>query len=849
MKKNLRNIHHHKYFRDFVIIFVAIGLFGTGAMFIWLANLKIPSLSAFEGRQVTQSTKIYDRTGKILLYDVHKDIRRTVVPFGEISRHVKNATIAIEDDEFYQHNGIQLKSILRAVFVNVGSLEYSQGGSTITQQVVKNSLLTTDKTIARKLKEWILALKLEKVMEKDEILSLYLNESPYGGNVYGIEEASVMYFGKKASDVTIAEAAYLAALPQRPTYYSPFGNHVDKLTERKNLVLRRMLENEFITEDEYKIALEEQVTWLPQNKTGILAPHFVMFIKDYLVEKYGEETVLDGGLKVTTTLDYDMEKRAEETVKKYGENNQKSFNAANAALVALDPKTGQILAMVGSKDYFGTSTPIGCISGSTCSFEGNFNTATSHRQPGSSFKPIVYATAFKKGYTPATVVFDLETEFSTHCNPDGTPISAGNADKCYMPVNYDGLFKGPVSLRTALAESRNVPAVKVLYLAGINDSLQTARDMGIKSLGNSGQYGLTLVLGGGEVSLLDMTGAYGIFANSGARNETTGILKVEDPSGNVLEEYKASPEQVISEEVALQISDILSDEEARAPEFGSHSALYVAGRPVAVKTGTTNNYKDAWIIGYSPNLVVGTWVGNNDNTPMEKKIAGFIVAPMWNEYITASLQNYPIEYFKKPAPIDENLKPVLRGLWQGNTSYTIDTLSGKLATPATPLELRQEKVVQEIHSILYWVDRSSPLGPPPQDPTKDPQFLLWEYPVQKWAASNNLSTQSSNVIPTSFDDIHRDETIPVLSIEGVKKMYAKSDMLTVTVSSTGLYQITKADFFLNDQFIGSVQQPPITFTFKLSSFNRLQATNKLKVVGYDSLYNQSAAQATFTVTN
>ncbi len=839
-----------QYLKDALLVVIAGGLFCTGAALLWVANLKMPSLSAFETRQVSQSTKIYDRTGKILLYDIHSDVRRTVVPFADISRNIKNATVAIEDDQFYQHSGIELKSILRAIFVNLTTFGFNQGGSTITQQVVKNSILTTSKTIARKLEEWILALKLEHAMSKDEILSLYLNESPYGGNIYGVEEASESYFGVKASDVSLAQAAYIAAMPQAPTYYSPYGSHLDALEARKDLVLKRMLDNKFINEDEYRAALAEKVTWLPQNNTGILAPHFVMYIKDYLEQKYGEEKVLSGGLKVTTTLDYGMQQKAETVLKDHAASNKASFNASNAALVAIDPKTGQILAMVGSRDYFGTSTPDGCTSGVNCTFEGNFNAATAHRQPGSSFKPIVYATAFEKGYTPDTVVFDVPTEFSTYCDPTGKPLNPADSDKCYMPVNYDGLFKGPISLRSALAESRNIPSIQVLYLAGIKDSLQTAANMGVTSLGDPNQYGLTLVLGGGEVSLLDMTGAYGVLANSGVRNPTTGILKVEDGDGNTLEQYTPSPSSVLPENVALEVSDILSDELAREPEFGVHSALYIPGRDVAVKTGTTNDYKDAWIIGYTPSLVVGTWAGNNDNSPMEKKIAGFIVAPMWNDFMTQVLGNYPVEYFKKPAPIDPSLKPVLRGLWQGNISYTIDKLSGKLATPYTPPETRQEKVVQQIHSILYWVDKSNPLGPPPQNPAADPQFAYWEYGVQQWAAAHNLTNQDTSVIPTATDDIHVPSAFPVLQITGLAGSYGPNDTIAVGVSNSGPHPLAKADFFINGQFVGTVKTAPFVLSVNLGGLGNLQPTNnKIEVIGYDSIFDQGSATAQFNINN
>ena len=816
---------------------LAAGLFllGSGATLLWLGNMEIPNLDTIGERRVSQSTKIFDRTGEILLYDIHKDVRRTVVPFDQISRNIKNATVAIEDASFYQHNGIEPRAILRAVFANLTDFGYSQGGSTITQQVVKNSILTNDKTITRKLKEWVLALKLEKTKSKEEILSLYLNEIPYGGSIYGIEEASQNFFGKKASDLSVAESAYLASLPQAPSYYSPYGTHKDKLGERKNFALERMLAEHFINQEEYESAKKEMVNWLPPSDVGIRAPHFVMFIKDYLENKYGEEKVRDGGFKVTTTLDYSLQAKAEEIVKKWALQNKTNYNAENAALVATDPKTGQILVMVGSRDYFDQE------------IDGNFNVTLAHRQPGSAFKPIVYATAFEKGYLPETTVFDLPTEFSTYCEPDGAPIVQGEEDKCYMPENYDLIYRGPIDLRHALAQSINVAAIKVLYLAGLQDSLRTAKDLGIESLTNVSQYGLTLVLGGGEVSLMDLTSVYATFANGGTRNPYVGILKVEDESGKILEEFQNKPSVVLPENVALTISDILADEPARQPAFGVHSFLYVDGKDVAVKTGTTNDYRDAWILGYTPSLAVGAWAGNNDNSPMEKKVAGFIVAPMWHEFMVEALKNYPDEKFKKPATTDNtNLKPVLRGLWQGNQSYFIDSLSGKLATQYTPTETKKEKVVQQVHSILYWVDKNNPLGAAPANPTNDSQFNSWEYAVRKWATEKNLADENQSVIPIATDDIHLPTRMPILQIQGLKNSYNKNETLSVAVTNVGIYPLRKVDLFLNGRYVGSATKSPFTLNVKLSDFGE-NGDNKIEVIGSDAVYNKAKIETTFRI--
>ncbi|KKT75264.1 MAG: Penicillin-binding protein, 1A family [Parcubacteria group bacterium GW2011_GWB1_44_7] len=810
-------------------------LFGGGAIFLWLGNMEIPNLNTISERRITQSTKIFDRAGETLLYDIHENERRTVVPFDEISRNIKNATVAIEDASFYQHRGIEPKAILRAVFANLLNFGYSQGGSTITQQVVKNSILTNDKTITRKLKEWVLALKLEKTMSKEEILALYLNEIPYGGSIYGVEQASQSYFGKKAAALSIAEAAYLASLPQAPSYFSPFGNNRDKLEERKNFTLERMLAEHFISQEEYETAKKETVNWLPPENTGLRAPHFVMFIKDYLENKYGKETVRYGGLKVTTTLDYSLQTKAEEIVKKWALQNKINYNAENAALTAIDPKTGQILAMVGSRDYFDQE------------IDGNFNVALARRQPGSAFKPIVYATAFAKGYTPETVVFDLPTEFSTYCNPDGTPVVTDNEDKCYMPENYDQIYRGPIDLRHALAQSINIPAIKVLYLAGLKESLRLAKDLGIESLTNVNQYGLTLVLGGGEVSLLDLTGAYATFANSGVRNPYVGILKVEDENGKVLEEFQPRAFLVLSENIALTISNILSDEEARQPAFGVHSFLYIDGREVAVKTGTTNDYRDAWILGYTPSLAVGAWAGNNDNSPMEKKVAGFIIAPMWHEFVMEVLKTYPEEKFKKPEIADNsNLKPVLRGFWQGNQSYFIDKMSGKLATQYTPLETKEEKMVRQVHSILYWLDKDNPLGLAPINPTDDSQFNSWEYAVRKWAEEKNLTDENQSVIPISVDDVHSPDKMPILKIQGLKNSYGQNETVNINIANGGSYPLRKVDLFLNGRYVSSTVQTPFALSVKLSAYGEI-GDNKIEVIASDVVYNKAKTEASFRI--
>lgn len=823
-----------------VIGCLLFGIFFISGFFLWAATLDLPDFSLLEARRVSQSTKIYDRTGNILLYDVHKNVRRTIIPFESMSPYIKNATVAIEDERFYQHRGIEPKAILRAVLVNLKLIDgyRGQGGSTITQQVIKNALLTSEKTITRKIKEWILAIKLERMMGKEEILTLYLNEAPYGGNIYGIEEASQAFFGKAAKDITLAEAAYLAALPQAPTYYSPYKSNTAALEERKNLVLKKMLALGSISEEEFIRAKEEKVKFRPLSEQGIRAPHFVMYVRERLAEMYGEEALTEGGLRVITTLDVDLEEIAEQTVAEFGEQNEKQFNATNAALIAIDPKHGEILAMVGSRDYFNAER------------EGNFNVALAKRQPGSAFKPFVYAAAFESGYTPETVLFDVPTQFSTRCDPDGNPLVAG-ADRsvCYMPENYDQKFRGPITLRNALAQSINIPAVKLLYLVGVDKALEFAERFGITTLNKNADYGLTLVLGGGEVTLLELTGAYAVFANDGKRVPPTAILRVENSRGDVLFEHTTEERQVVDPEIARKISDILSDNDARAPAFGTQSYLHFPERDVAAKTGTTNDYRDAWIVGYTPALVVGAWAGNNNNTPMEKKVAGFIVAPMWNAFFTKAFAFIPDEQFISPAPTPSNTKPALRGIWYGGETYAVDKISGKLATQYTPLEYIEERVILNPHEILYWVDRKDPTGPPPINPFSDPQYMLWELPAQRWIAANGLPPNAIRGIPDGFDDVHKPEFVPQITLASpsASAHYPPNQKVVVSPHITSTFPVTRVDFFLNSIFLGSVKQMPYEFAFLPSEIDGLRDANTLRLRAYDTMGNIGETEIPFLV--
>ncbi len=679
----------------------------TSVIFAFFYYAKsLPNPNAWAARNIVESTKIYDREGKGLLYEIHGEEKRTVIAFDQIPQLVKNATLAAEDAEFYKHSGINLRGILRAAVSDIKGQRLAEGGSSITQQLIKNAYLSPERTLSRKIREIILAIELEKKYSKNEILNFYLNQIPYGLNSYGIEAAALSYFNKPAKELNLAEAAYLSALPKAPSYYSPYGAHGDELKSRANHVLNRMLELKLISQAEYQKALETTVSFAPVQ-TNITAPHFVMFIREYLNDKYGEDVVEKGGLKVTTTIDSELQKLAEKVVKEGAERNAKLFQAENTALAAIDPRTGEILAMAGSKSYFATSTPEGCEPGKSCKFEPHVNVTTRLRQPGSAFKPFAYAAAFKKGYTPDTIVWDVPTEFNPLCEWDGKPGPDVTSDLCYRPGNYDGLFRGPVTMRQALSNSLNVPSVKVLYLAGISDTIDLAESFGISTLKDRSRFGLSLVLGGAEVKLLDMVSAYGVFSQEGIKREPVGILKVEDSSGRVLEEYRDQSQKVLDEQTARLINDILSDNNARAPMFGLYSPLSLGEIQAAVKTGTTQDpndstkARDAWTIGYTPSLVAGVWVGNNDNSPVEKGGAGLMAAaPLWHDFMIGALSNTPLENFTPPDPIITE-KPVLNGQPQNN-------------------------------EILQFINKNEPQGQAPASPENDSQYKNWEAAFKNW---------------------------------------------------------------------------------------------------------------------
>lgn len=611
----------------FFIFGVFVSLLGLFLYNSYQFVVALPSPTDIGKLNYPLSTHIYDRNGK-LLYEVYKEQNRTLVQLSDLPKYVSNATIAIEDKDFYVHEGVSpIGGILRAAKEMIVNKNI-QGGSTLTQQLVKSALLTPEQTIERKLKEILLALWTEKLYSKEKILEMYLNQVPYGGSSYGIEEAAKSYFSKSAKELTIAEAAFLAGMPQAPSVYSPYTNPT-LAKKRRNDVLRKMYDQKYITKNDLDLALKEDLKVTPPQIT-IQAPHFVFYVKESLEQQYGIQRVEEGGLNVITSLDLDIQKQAEIILREELEK-VSYLNISNGAVLVTKPQTGEILAMVGSVDYFAEPS-------------GAFNVTTALRQPGSSIKPVTFALGIEeRRYNAATIIDDVPTAFPIQGAPP------------YVPVNYDGKFHGRVPLRYALANSYNIPAVKVLQTVGVDEMVTFARKLGITTWNDSSRFGLSLTLGGGEVKMIDMSTVFGTFANMGRRVDTNGILRIYNARNETMYESNPRGRRVLSEETSYIISDILSDEFARRWGFGTQSALDIPGKKVAVKTGTTDMKKDNWTIGYTPEFVVTVWVGNNDNTPMNQYLASGITgaAPIWNRVMTYLLTKYESTWYEKPYDIVE----------------------------------------------------------------------------------------------------------------------------------------------------------------------------------------------------
>lgn len=602
----------------------------SGLIILFLIFRDLPSPTKLSSDEFPVSTQILDRHGQ-LLYEIYAEQNRTPILLADLPDYIKQATIAIEDKNFYKHHGFAWEGITRA-FLNTIFKKNLQGGSTITQQLVKTTLLTPDRTLKRKLREAILSLATEIRYSKDEILEMYLNHVPYGGTSYGIEQASQTYFGKNAHNLNLAEAALLAGLPQAPTRYSPFGANPALAQERQHQVLDRMLQDGYISQEQLDQAINTPLDYAPQTQ-NIKAPHFSLYIKELLVDKYGEPLVEKGGLRVTTSLDLDLQEYAESAIATEVAKLQKA-NVSNAAALITIPRTGEILALVGSNNYFDET------------IDGNVNVTTRLRQPGSSIKPINYAVGLLKGFTPSTMFLDVPVCFNVP------------GQRAYCPRNYDNTFHGVVQMRFALGNSFNIPAVKMLAANSVESMVATASAMGITTFQDPSRYGLSLTLGGGEVKMVDMAVAFGVFANSGLKVDLTPILKVETYTGKILEQIDLENqlpvgEKVLPPEVTYLISHILLDNNARSQAFGSNSQLVIPGHAVSVKTGTTDDLRDNWTIGFTPSFLVAAWTGNNDNSPMSPWLVSGVsgAAPIWQKIMARVLAGKPDEWPKKPENI------------------------------------------------------------------------------------------------------------------------------------------------------------------------------------------------------
>ncbi|HSX48011.1 MAG TPA: transglycosylase domain-containing protein [Candidatus Nanoarchaeia archaeon] len=812
---------------------VGFGVLMILLVFLYFAK-DLPSPSKINAKINAQTTKLWDRTHTKILYEVLGDKNRSIISFDQMPTNIKEATIAVEDRNFYKHGAFSFLGILRAAVVDVTLGSRAQGGSTITQQYVKNALLSPERSFTRKIKELILSTEIEAFYSKNDILKLYLNEIPYGGTAYGVEAACRTYFGYHAKtneelcapNLTLDEAATLAAMARAPTYYSPYGQHIDELTGRKQLVLDLMVDQHYITKQQAdeakKIDTVAKMPKTPQYFANVTAPHFVLYVQEQLEAKYGTKAVTEGGLDVTTTLDLNRQKQIEDSVAK-GIPNVKALGGSNVAMVTADPKTGQVTGMVGSYKFQDEKF-------------GAFNVAIANRQPGSSFKPLVYATAFAQNFGPGTTLYDVPTDFGGG----------------YKPQNFGGISFGVLSMRQALGNSLNIPAVKTLYLAGIDKALDQAHRMGITTLQQpAGNYGLSLTLGSGEVKLVDMVNAYQSFANGGVHYSQVYWLKVQDAKGSVLEEYKTPKTQnrVLDPQIAWMISDILSDNPNRARVFGN--LLAIPGHTVAVKTGTTEHYNDAWTVGYTPSLVAGVWAGNNDNAPMSSAAAA-ISAPIWKDFMIKALAGSADEPFAKPTglkqvTLDANTGKLAtdqtknkRTDWfpswykppaasDGGKTAKVDKVSGKLATSCTPDSATDTVTSSEIHAEI---------------PPSDPAYYRWEPPVQALAASLG---QQGGALPTESDDVHHcDDVHPQVNLSA-SSLGGGNFHLSAVVTS-GTFTANKLEFKLDDQIISTLAINGST-TYDFDTSVDSNGTHYFKATVTDAGLYQAEDSQTVTVTD
>ncbi|MDP2838199.1 MAG: PBP1A family penicillin-binding protein [Candidatus Moranbacteria bacterium] len=652
-----------------IAILVGSGIiFGLFAIYLF----GIPSIDHIRSYPWKLPSVIYDRTGQVELYRLYDEENRTLIPHDAIPDSLRLATIASEDAQFYIHKGINPLSILRALEANIASGRIKQGGSTITQQLARALFLNNERTLIRKVREALLAIKIDHAISKEAILDLYLNTVPYGSNTYGVEQAAQMFFQKSARDLSLDESALLAALPNAPTYFSPYKDHVAELKTRQKSIITQMYTLGLISRTEFATAVNtDTFVEITQRQDTITAPHFVFTVLEELQKKYSEKDLRTKGFRIVTTLDLDLQHVAEQVVREGAAKNM-ARGASNAALVAINAKTGDILAMVGSKDYYDYS------------IDGNVNVTTEKRQPGSAFKPFAYATAFEKGFQPETIIYDTPINFG----PDGS-------GKDYIPRNYAGRFHGRLTMRQALAMSLNVPAVQTLALAGVADTINLATRLGITTLTDPKRYGLSLVLGGAEVRPLDMANAFSVFGQEGRTHPVTSIAELRDRDGNrVALARKPTGEQVLSIETARKINSILSDNASRTPIFGPRSPLaFPPGITVAAKTGTTQNFRDAWTVGYTPSIAAAVWVGNNDNRPMADGADGiFVAAPIWRAFIDQALKQFPETGFVAYERESEQYIAAFP-LPQTKTIY-IDKKTGREISPEKARKMKKGRVEQ-----------------------------------------------------------------------------------------------------------------------------------------------------------
>lgn len=794
-------------------------------VFFWFSR-DLPDPNKIQ-RKSGFSTTIYDRSGSVDLYDVFVDEKRKFTPLSEMSDYLKQATVAVEDKDFYEHSGFDPLAFLR-IMKNVVTKQRVIGGSTLTQQLVKTVLLTNERSINRKIREFVLAVRIERQYSKDEILQMYLNEVPYGGNTWGVEAAAKTYFGKDPKDLSLTESVILAGMPQAPSRYSPYGSNPLAYVNRAKDVARRMREDGYITTDQEKEVVESltSVSFKKQGK-NIKAAHFVMYVREKLEQMYGPELVEGGGLKVTTTLDWEKHEEAEKIVKEEIDKVYSSLAISNGAVVVINPKNGEILSMVGSKDFFDENV------------DGEVNVTTRLRQPGSAIKPLVYAVALSKGYTPASVLMDVVTQFPG--KDERTP---------YEPKNYDGKERGLLHLREALASSINIPAVKLVALVGVKSVLEQGYKMGFSSLeptrDNLSRLGLSMALGGGEVKLLEMATAYSAFANSGKKVEPVSILKVEDRNGKVIYEHKqVKPEQVLDEKIAFLISSMLSDNNARLLTFGPNSYLNLGSRAVAVKTGTTNDLRDNWTVGWSSDLIVGVWVGNNDNSPMKNVASGVSgAAPIWRRVMLSFLSKYPDKPFDVPGGVVQVEVDRVSGFpaHDGFPTYREWVIEGTLPAGEDPIHKyikvckgQTDKLATEVMIAQGEYEKREVIEIKEKDPLTDKN--LWQIAIDRYLAGLNNPIYQ---IPTQYCDQSNAVVVRIISPGNESRVDGEEVTIRFEVASGRV--LRWADLYLDGVKEQRFTSKPYQKVFRLSKGNY-----KIKIVAQNEDGVEGSSEIEFSV--